>query len=214
MPAEFSVSSVSRPASLQSSRSFLGLLHLLKDKCCAESRHQVYIKPEKWSKGGMGGSILSCQKSKHRIPLVLHQPQLYCMGGQFGRATCGAGDSGGSLRPQWSLTSPRPHPAAALLTDAVLWHHLPYGELCRPTTPLPPNISYNFIAPLSLLLIRKQSKRNGLEFAQIYIKNVSLVQTSDFMMSNKLQETPHWVVTWRMRIAGGNGQNTGEISLK
>ena len=153
MPAEFSVSSMSGPAPLQSSRSFLGLLLLLKDKCCAESRHQVYIKLEKWSKGGMGGSILSCQKSKHRFPLVSHQPELYRTGGQFGRATCGAGDSGGSLPPQWSLTSPPPHPAATLMTDAVLWQHLPSGELCRPTTPLPPDISYNFISPLSLLLI-------------------------------------------------------------
>lgn len=85
----------------------------------------------------------------------------------------------------------------------ALWTHFP----------LPPTLATSFISSLSLLLIRTQNKRHGLEFTQVYIKNINLVQASEFLMSNKLQETSQWVVTWWVRIAGGNGQNTAIKSV-
>ena len=183
----------------------------VKSKCWAKSRHQVYIKVEKWSNGGTSGSILFCQKSKHSFPLVSHQPKLY-QGGSL-RATCGSGGSGGSPSPQWSLPIPAPHSAAALVPDAALQYHPPCGKHCGPTSPCPPTLATSLISSLSLLLIRTQNKRHGLEFTQVYIKNISLVQASEFLMSNKLQETSQWFVTWWVRIAGGNGQNAAIQSV-
>lgn len=132
---------------------------------------------------------------------------------QFGRATCGAGGSGGWHPRQWSLPIPTPAlsgspgPRCCSLAPPALW------EALRMHIPLPPTLANSFIPSLSLFLIRIQNKTHGLEFTQVYIKNISLVQASEFLMSNKLQETSQWVVTSWVRIAGGNGQNAAIESV-
>ena len=140
-----------------------------------------------------------------QVPAMSCYPELY-QGGSLGEPPVVLGAQVAPTPHNGPYPSPPSRSAAVLVPDAVLvppflwealWTHIP----------LPPTLANSFISSLSLLLIRTQNKLHGLEFTQVYIKNISLVQASELLMSNKLQETSQWVVTWWVRIAGGNGQN-------
>lgn len=142
-----------------------------------------------------------CLISQNCIKMAVWESHLWCWGLRW-------------LAPP-TMVLTHPHPRA----QRQSWSQMLFSCTTRPVgSPVDahspaPTLANSFIPSLSLFLIRIQNKTHGLEFTQVYIKNISLVQASEFLMSNKLQETSQWVVTSWVRIAGGNGQNAAIESV-